>query len=439
MKTRLTDLAVSRLRPPKRGKYSWTPDALLPSFGLRVYVTGRRVWGITRRWDGAKNPSFRRIGDYGDSPPALSLADARTKARAVLSDPESVAPGAEPDQDERPDQTFAVLAEQFLAHGRTKRGRELRAATVKGYRRALLTYATAMHRKPVGEVRRADAADLIRTTATKRGATTAMRTRAAGSRFYSWLIANGKVEHNPFTGTEGYDVPKRSRVLSDGEIAAIWSATEDPRDFGLIVRLCLWTGCRRSEAGGMRWSELTDGVWLIPGSRTKNHRPLALPLPRQALAALEDWHRFVGRDFVFGRGPTGFQAWSACKARLDARIARANAELRLGRPLAEDEKPAEADALKPWDLHDLRRTVETRMAGLGIPKERVNKVLNHAVGPVTAAYDQWSYLPEKAGALQAWADELERIIGRPEPKVVALPSGRAVKPHRGEAKVVNLR
>jgi hypothetical protein len=41
--------------------------------------------------------------------------------------------------------------------------------------------------------------------------------------------------------------------------------------------------------------------------------------------------------------------------------------------------------------------------------------------------------------LQAWADELERIIGRPEPKVVALPSGRAVKPHRGEAKVVNLR
>ena len=48
-----------------------------------------------------------------------------------------------------------------------------------------------------------------------------MRTRAAGSRFYSWLIANGKVEQNPFTGTEGYDVPQRSRVLVDGELAAL--------------------------------------------------------------------------------------------------------------------------------------------------------------------------------------------------------------------------
>ena len=53
------------------------------------------------------------------------------------------------------------------------------------------------------------------------------------------------------------------------------------------------------------------------------------------------------------------------------------------------------------------------MAGLGIPKDHVNKVLNHADGPVTAAYDQWSYMPEKAAALQRWADELERITSKP--------------------------
>jgi integrase len=393
MKTRLTELAVSRLRPPKRGKYAWTPDALLPSFGVRVYTTGRRVWGITRRWDGAKHPTFRKVGEH----PALSLADARTRAREILADPESVAPGDEP-EGEQADQTFAALASQFLEHGRTKRGRPLRAATVREYRRALLTYATALHGKPVGEVRRGAAADLIRTTAAKRGATTAMRTRAAGSRFYSWLIANGKVEHNPFSGTEGYDVPKRERVLSDGEIAACWRATEGAHDFNMIVRLLFWTGTRRAEAGGMAWPELVDGVWIIPGARTKNHRPLALPLPRQALEALESWPRFVGRSLVFGRGTTGFQAWSQSKARLDARLGLAQS----------------------WDLHDVRRTVETRMAGLGVRKEYVNKVLNHAVGPITAAYDQWSYLPEKAAALQAWADELERIIAHGSATVVAL-------------------
>ena len=68
--------------------------------------------------------------------------------------------------------------------------------------------------------------------------------------------------------------------------------------------------------------------------------------------------------------------------------------------------------LAPWTLHDLRRTVETRMAGLGVPKEIVNRVLNHAAGPITESYDLHSYLPEKAAVLQRWADELERIVLR---------------------------
>ena len=58
------------------------------------------------------------------------------------------------------------------------------------------------------------------------------------------------------------------------------------------------------------------------------------------------------------------------------------------------------------------------MAGLGIPKDHVNKVLNHADGPVTAAYDRWSYMPEKRAALQKWADELDRITGETAAEVV---------------------
>ena len=123
-------------------------------------------------------------------------------------------------------------------------------------------------------------------------------------------MANDDEIVNPFTGTESYETVKRSRVLKDGEqLAELWAATEEPRDFNLIVRLCLWTGCRRSEAGGLRWSEVVDGVWLIPGTRTKNHRPLALPLPRQALAALEGcgtgssvaiWYSDAGRTNLPG-------------------------------------------------------------------------------------------------------------------------------------------
>jgi integrase len=139
----------------------------------------------------------------------------------------------------------------------------------------------------------------------------------------------------------------------------------------------------------MTWSELDGGTWTVPGSRSKNARALVLPLPRQALAALEARPRVVGRDLVFGRGPRGFQAWSKAKERLDRRLGFD----------------------KGWDLHDLRRAVETRMAALGVPKEHVNRLLNHAAGPVTKHYDLHSYLPEKADALQRWADELARVVG----------------------------
>ena len=244
-----------------------------------------------------------------------------------------------------------------------------------------------------------------------------MRTRAAMSRFFGWLLVKDKVDHNPVTGTEGYETTKRKRVLSDDELRVIWSVTSERADFNLIVRLCLWTGggMAHSELGRVEAGQFAGEAWTIPGERVKNHRPLVLPLPRQALAALADWPRIEGKDKLFGRvrrenNDTGFQGWSQCKARLDERIARLRAERRLGRKPRSGEALEPADSIQPWDLHDLRRTVETRMAALGTRKEIVNRILNHAQGPITETYDLYDYLPEKAAALQAWADKLETIV-----------------------------
>ncbi len=148
----------------------------------------------------------------------MSLADARAKARELMADP------ARADRP-RLETTFSTLALAFLEHGRTKRGRALRPATLTEYRRALIGYAKSLHAEPVAMIRRADVARVIRETAATHGATSAMRTRAALSRLFSWCIANGHLEANVVTGTEGYDVAKRSRVLTDGEIAALWAAT----------------------------------------------------------------------------------------------------------------------------------------------------------------------------------------------------------------------
>jgi integrase len=370
MKRKLTDLSVARMKPPASGRVEiW--DSVLPAFGLRVSATGRRTWMVALRRPGKKQPSRLTVG----TAPPMSLAEARAAARVLMET------GASPESVE-----FKVLAEEFLEHGRTRKGRSWRPATLRAYRGALIGCAAPLHHRHVRDVRRRDIADLLRAVAAERGATRASFTRAALARFWAWLVEIDRVDFSPVTGTQPYEVGKRSRVLSDAELAAIWAATEERADYNMIVRLCLWTGCRRSEAGSMKWSEFVDGEWRIPASRTKNHRELVLPLPHQARAALEAWPRFVGRDHLFGRA--GFQGWSRAKARLDGR-------LRFNRD---------------WDLHDLRRTVETRMAGLRISKDVVNRLLNHAVGPITAAYDHHDYLEEKRDALQTWADEIERML-----------------------------
>jgi integrase len=393
---------VDQVKPGDCDLFFW--DRELKGFGLKVTPIGAKVYICQYRpaGGGRSAPTKRiTIGRHG-APWAPDQA--RRQARVILG---AVAEGKDPAAEKRArrqevrrqrDGLFETLAEEFLEHGRRKRGLPLREATRREYRRALMTYAASLHGKPLTELRRGDIAAVIRGVARERGEVSAMRCRAALSRLFSWAIANGHAEANVVTGTEGYATPKRSRVLNDAELRALWAATAEPTDFNMIVRLCLWTGTRRSEPGCMAGSELDGGTWTVPGSRTKNGRSLALPLPRQAVHALAVWLRVEGRDLLFGRGSKGFQGWSASKKRLDA-----------------------ASGVRDWDLHDLRRTVETRLAGLGVPKEIVNRVLNHAAGPITEAYDHHDYLPEKATALQRWADTLDRIAGAPAPaNVVAL-------------------
>jgi integrase len=386
---KLTDAVMKRLPVPPKGNVLYY-DPELKGFAGRVTAAAARSFVLVYTFQGAERRDT--IGEF----PAWTTKAARTVAEDWRRDARrGIDPRGEPETEAA---TFKARAEAFLEHGRRKRGLPLRPSTVREYRRALRVYAKSLHDRQLSDIKRGEIAAVIQRVAKEHGEVSAMRCRAALGRLWTWSIAAGFVESNSVVGTEGYATGKRSRVLTDAELTAIWQATAEPGDFSMIIKMCMWTGCRRSEAGGMRWSELDGGVWTVPGGRTKNGRELALPLPRQTMAALAAWPRTQGRDHLFGRGPNGFQAWSQSKARLDAKL----------------------DFDRSWTPHDLRRTVETRMAGLGIPKEHVNKVLNHADGPVTAAYDHWSYLPEKAAALQAWADTLERIVGEGTPNVLPI-------------------
>jgi integrase len=194
-------------------------------------------------------------------------------------------------------------------------------------------------------------------------------------------------------------------VLTNAELRVIWNACQED-DFGRIVKLLILTTCRRDEIGGLRWDEVdADNAMLnIPGTRTKNHHPLNLPLSPMALAIIETAPRHAGWEFVWRRN--GFSVWSYATLALRGRIAA-----------------AQGKALAPWRLHDIRRSVATGMADIGVLPHVVEAVLNHRSGHkagVAGVYNKATYEREMRAALLMWADHLRSIIDGDGRKVVPL-------------------
>ena len=64
--------------------------------------------------------------------------------------------------------------------------------------------------------------------------------------------------------------------------------------------------------------------------------------------------------------------------------------------------------IRPWVVHDLRRSMATHMERIGIMPHVVEHCLGHALKGVAGVYRHSAYLPEKAAALQKWADDLSK-------------------------------
>jgi len=83
-------------------------------------------------------------------------------------------------------------------------------------------------------------------------------------------------------------------------------------------------------------------------------------------------------------------------------------------------------AIPRFSPHDLRRTVDTGLARLGVPEDVQKRVLNHAPQGVTAKhYNRHGYETEKRLALEQWSahvDELTKATTAVEEKCSPAPS-----------------
>jgi integrase len=166
-----------------------------------------------------------------------------------------------------------------------------------------------------------------------------------------------------------------------------------------ILRLALITGQRRSEITQALKTEFNltgaDPAWVIPGARTKNGVMHRVPLTPMAVELFSAAVADSKTPFVFpGRGTTDSAIDPHAVTRAMSRLMKD-----LGIPDA--------------TIHDMRRTVGTDLARLGVSKDIRARLLNHVDGArsvTDAVYNQHEFWAEKRAALGLWEAELRRIV-----------------------------
>jgi len=395
---------IAQLRLPTGKSDAIIFDQDLAGFGLRLRQNGERVrkaWIVQYRPPDSRRTRRVTLGTVEK----LTAVEAREAARKLLA---RVALGHDPQGEKEAKRaqsarTFRSVVDDYL----DAKQPELRPESYRVTKLYLTgPYFRALHSMPVNAIARSDVATAIRAIIRQHSVPTAAAARRALSAFFAWAIADGLLGDgaNPVDGSHRpADPAPREHVLSDDELVKVWNACGDD-EFGRMLRLLILLGSRKMEVGGMRWSELDldAGTWTLPKERSKNHREHKIVLPPTALAIVKSVPR-TNRDHLFGdRAGCGFTSWSHSKDDLDHRL---------------------AGKVKPFRVHDVRRSVATKMADIGIEPHHIEAVLNHFSGHrrgPAGIYNRARYERQVRDALLRWDEDVTALVEGREAKVVPL-------------------
>jgi integrase len=429
MRRVLNDRIIKGLKPAKLGQRYDVMDAVLPGLGVRVTDKGTRSFVLVARFPGSSNPTRRALGEYG----ALGLADARDEARKWLGlIARGLDPAAEVERKRLAEQrkqagTFASVAEVFI--------KEKLSTERRGHDAELQVrneFISRWGKRPITEIDAADVKAVIREIKARGAFYMAHQVLATCRRMFAWAIEQGDygLEHSPCDHLKAKSLigekRPRTRILTDDELRAFWRAcVRMAYPHGDIGRLLLLTGGRHREVAAAPWSEfdLAKRIWTIDPKRFKSDAPHVVPLTDEMLALIRDLPRFKSSPFLFVTpgNKVATDITEKVKTKIDTRMLRT---LRaLARQRGEDPSAVE---IKPWVVHDLRRTVRTQLAAMRVPDAIAEMILGHGKKGLQRVYDQHTYADEMRDALERWNARLRSILEPPPANVVAI-RGRKAK------------
>jgi integrase len=391
----LTDLKIRTAKAQNK------PYKLSDSAGLFLLITptGGKYWRLKYRFQSKEK--LLAIGVY----PVILLAEAREKRDQAKK---QIANGVDPNVFKKTTKQvlktvvegqFAFVAREWHlknAHRwNSSKHRERILGKLEQYVFPLLgSY-------PVPEITAPQLLEVLQRIEQKGFLETAHRVHQICGQVFRYAMATGRADRDISLSLKGALPPTKVKHFA---------AIIDPTKLGELLRVikgyqgCFATQCALRLApmffvrpGILRqaeWSEmdLNNAQWNIPATKMKMGLPHLVPLSKQALAIIQDLHRFTGTgQYLFPSPLTNKRPMS------DNTI---NAALkRLGYGSTE------------MTGHGFRATARTILDEvLGFRPDIIEHQLAHAVkDPLGRAYNRTSHLPLRIEMMQKWSDYLDEL------------------------------
>jgi integrase len=373
--------------PPPAGKrVEYTDFGGAKGFGLRINDKGRITWILIARLPGNKDPSRLTLGHH----PEMDLDEARETAIAWRK---LIKAGKDPREVKNVEEqkTVAAVAAELITHLRSFRLRTVDTIE-RTINRVLLP---AWGPRPISDITWPDVKAIVDATKARGKLSQARHIFAYCRLLFNFAREQGYITTSPCDRMRPskFIAPQQPRqhTLNNDELRVVYKAAErTPYPWGPIVRMLVLTGQRRSEVIEAVWSEfdMPGRLWTIPADRMKNKAPHTVPLVDDVMAILATLPRFAGPHlFSTGAAPPTNSTIMKWKREFDKAL-----------------------GVGPYRLHDLRRTMRTRLSALPIEDIVRELVISHTRPGLHKIYDLHEYDDEKREALELWAQRLSQIV-----------------------------
>jgi integrase len=390
----LTDVKIRQRKIP--GKIS-------DGGGLYLHITdtGSKLWRQAYRFDGKQK--LLSHGAY----PEVSLAKARDKREAAK---ELLRTGVDPSTQRKvakpAGNTFREVAGEVL----DKWEREKRSEATLAKSRWLLTFASDIGDRPIGQITAPELLAVLRQVEGRGLYESAQRLRAICGSVFRYAIATGRAERDTAADLRGAltspQVKHLAAITKPEKVGALLRAIDGYDGSHPATRMALQlaalTFVRSSELRGAEWSEfdMDKRTWTVPAHRMKGkgtqrveHR---VPLSRQAIAIIEDL-----------RAVTGHHRWLFPSSHRPVERYMSNNTLNHAlRRMGYDQSE--------MTCHGFRSTASTLLNEMGMDGDLIELQLAHQErNAVRRAYNRAERWPERVAMMQQYADYLDRLRTNP--------------------------